>query len=196
VVLSTGMSVLNDISDAINVLVENGVEKEKITLLHCNSEYPTPMEDVNLLAMLTMKQTFDVNIGYSDHTLGIEIPIAATALGASVIEKHFTINNDMDGPDHKASLNPDELVAMVKAIRNIEKALGDGIKKVTVSEAKNKNIARKSIVAACEIKKGELFTEQNITVKRPGDGLSPMFWDNVIGSIAKKDFGTEEKIYL
>ncbi len=177
VILSTGMADLREIEDALNILTEAGTPKENMTVLHCNTEYPTPIEDVNLHAMLTIKEAFKVNVGYSDHTLGIEIPIAAVALGASVIEKHYTLDKDMDGPDHKSSLGPDELKLMIKAIRNIEKALGNGIKSPSSSELKNKRIVRKSIIASKDIKMRSLFTEENIAVKRPGVGISPMEWD-------------------
>lgn len=194
VILSTGMSTLGEIEDALNVLRENGTND--IVVLHCNTEYPTPMEDVNLKAMLTIKEAFKADIGYSDHTLGIEVPIAAVAMGASVIEKHFTLDKNMEGPDHRASLEPHELKAMIRAIRNIEKALGDGIKKPSKSELKNIKVARKSIVANCTIKKGEKFTEKNITVKRPGNGISPMRWDEVIGKVANKDYKEDELIEI
>lgn len=196
VILSTGMCEMSDISAAMNVLLKNGVQKNQITILHCNTEYPTPFEDVNLLAMQQIKKEFDVAVGYSDHTKGIEVPIAAVALGASVIEKHFTLDWNMEGPDHKASLEPDELKAMVSAIRNIEKSLGNGKKAVSESERKNIVIARKSIVAACPIKKGDVLTEDNLTVKRPGTGISPMQWEKVIGTKAIKDFAEEELISL
>ena len=197
VILSTGMATITEIKDAVKVLIDNGVSKNKITVLHCNTEYPTPMEDVNLRAMLHIQQEVGVAIGYSDHTLGIEVPIAAVALGATVIEKHFTLDKTLPGPDHKASLEPDELKAMVTAIRNIEKAGGgSGLKEVSTSEAKNKPIARKSIVASKSIKKGDFFTEKNITVKRPGTGISPMQWDDVIGKTAKKDFEEDDLIEL
>ncbi len=196
IILSTGMSDLNDIKDALELLVKSGTEKDKITVLHCNSEYPTPMQDVNLVAMNTIKSTFDVKVGYSDHTLGIEIPIAAVALGAQVIEKHFTLSRKMEGPDHKASLEPVELTQMVSSIRNIEKALGDGIKKATESESKNINIVRKSIFALTDIKKGELFTEQNLICKRPAKGLSAMKWVEVIGKRAGKDFKSDDLIEI
>ncbi len=192
VILSTGMSTISEIEDALSVLENGGVTE--ITLLHCNTEYPTPMEDVNLLAMLDLKETFGVPVGFSDHTLGIEADIAAVALGACVIEKHFTLDKNADGPDHKASLLPNELKAMVDAIRNIELALGDGVKKVSNSEQKNKDIARKSLVARHEIKKGEVFTKDNITVKRPGTGISPMKYYEVLGKIANKDFEEDECI--
>ena len=196
VIISTGMADLGEIESALNVLISSGTKKENITVLHCNTEYPTPIEDVNLKAMLTIRNAFNVKIGYSDHTLGIEVPIAAVAMGASVIEKHFTLNKNMEGPDHRASLEPEELNAMVRAIRNIEKALGNGIKKPSPSELKNKPIARKSIVAAKNIKKGEVFTEENITVKRPGNGISPMRWNEVSGRIAKRDFSADELIEI
>lgn len=197
VILSTGMANITEIKDAVKVLTDNGVSKDKITVLHCNTEYPTPMEDVNLKAMLHIQQEVGVAIGYSDHTLGIEVPIAAVALGATIIEKHFTLDKTLPGPDHKASLEPDELKAMVSAIRNIEKAVGgSGLKEVSISEAKNKPIARKSIVASKSIKKGDFFTEENITVKRPGIGISPMQWDGVIGKTAKKDFEEDDLIEL
>lgn len=196
VILSTGMCELSDIENAINVLVANGVSKDTITVLHCNTEYPTPMKDVNLKAMLEIKEKFGVEIGYSDHTEGIEVPIAAVALGATVIEKHFTLDKNMEGPDHKASLEPSELKAMVKSIRNIEQALGSGHKTISESERKNIEIARKSIVAAKDIKEGDIFTEDNITVKRPGNGISPMEWENVIGKVAKRNFQEEELIEL
>lgn len=197
VILSTGMATITEIKDAVKVLTDNGVSKDKITVLHCNTEYPTPMEDVNLKAMLHIQQEVGVNIGYSDHTLGIEVPIAAVALGASVIEKHFTLDKTLPGPDHKASLEPEELKAMVSAIRNIEKAIGgSGLKEVSKSEAKNKPIARKSIVATKAIKKGDLFSVENLTIKRPGTGISPMQWDEVIGKTAKKDFEEDDLIEL
>lgn len=197
IILSTGMANLSEIEDALNVILSAGMVKKSITILHCNTEYPTPMTDVNLLAMNQLKKEFGLAIGYSDHTLGVEIPIAAVALGATIIEKHFTLDNTLPGPDHKASLQPTELKAMVTAIRNIEKAIaGSGIKEMSESEAKNKDIARKSILAAAQIKKGEIFTENNIAVKRPGAGLSPMLWDQVIGKIAKKDFEIDEYIAL
>jgi N,N'-diacetyllegionaminate synthase len=197
IVLSTGMATLGDIEDALDVLMEAGTVRENMTVLHCNTEYPTPMQDVNLRAMLTIGAAFPgVQVGYSDHTLGIEVPIAAVAMGATVIEKHFTLDRNMEGPDHKASLEPDELKAMVKAIRNIEKAFGSGIKQASPSELKNKPIARKSIVAARDIKKGEEFTEENLTTKRPGTGISPMRWDEMIGRTAGKNYKTDEIINL
>ena len=196
VILSTGMSIMEDIKAAINVFVKHGTDKQQITVLHCNTQYPTPMQDVNLLAMQTIAKEFGVKVGYSDHTLGIEIPIAAVALGATVIEKHFTLDRNMEGPDHKASLEPDELKAMVCAIRNVEKALGSSEKTVSASESENKNVARKSIVAAKCIAKGALLTEENLTVKRPGNGISPMKWEEVIGKVAVRDFKEDELIEL
>jgi len=194
IVLSTGMSNLGEVEAALNVLTDNGLEREQITLLHANTEYPTPYRDVNLKAMLTLKEAFKTKVGYSDHSLGIEVPIAAVAMGAQVIEKHFTLDRTMQGPDHKASLEPRELKEMVTAIRNIEKASGDGIKKPSPSESKNIAVVRKSIVAASDIKKGEIFTEKNITAKRPGNGISPMKWDEVVGTIAEKDYKKDELI--
>ena len=196
IVMSTGMCDNQDIENAIRVLCENGANRQDITLLHCNTQYPTPFEDVNLLAMRTLADTFGVSTGYSDHTIGIEVPIAAVALGAKVIEKHFTIDRNMDGPDHKASLEPDELAAMVSAIRNIEKALGSGEKCASASETPNKAVARKSIVAKRHIKQGEIFTEDNLTVKRPGNGISPMRWNEVIGSTAQRNYFPDELIEL
>ena len=194
VILSTGMAIMGEIEYALNILKENG--SEDISVLHCNTEYPTPMKDVNLKAMNTIKEGFKVPIGYSDHTLGIEVPIAAVAMGATIIEKHFTLDKTMEGPDHRASLEPAELTAMVSAIRNIELALGDGLKKPSDSEKKNMNIARKSIVAKTPIKKGEMFTEDNLDIKRPGDGVSPMFWDKMVGTRANKDFNQDELIEI
>ena len=196
VILSTGMCELDDIQAALEVLIQSGLRKEQITILHCNTEYPTPYKDVNLRAMQEIKERFDVAVGYSDHTLGIEIPIAAVALGASVIEKHFTLDRNMTGPDHKASLQPDELKNMVTAIRHIEQALGNGHKTISPSEQKNLNVARKSIVAAKNIKAGELLSEQNLTVKRPGNGISPMRWNEVIGTRAVHDFNEDDLIEL
>ena len=194
-ILSTGMCDLQDVRAAVDALYKNGLSKDNLTLLHCNTEYPTPFEDVNLKAMDALRKEFGVEVGYSDHTKGIEVPIAAVALGASVIEKHFTLDRNMEGPDHKASLEPDELKAMVSAIRNIEKAVdGDGTKHVSESERKNITIARKSIVAACDIKKGEVFTEENLTVKRPGNGISPMRWEEVIGTKAIRNFSEDDLI--
>lgn len=192
IILSTGMAQMDEIETAVTILKEHGAGG--ISLLHCNTEYPTPMEDVNLRAMLTLKEKFGVRVGYSDHTKGIEVPIAAAALGAEIIEKHFTLDHNMEGPDHKASLEPDELKAMVDGIRNIEKALGSGIKTASNSEKKNIDIARKSIVARKKIVKGELFTEENLAVKRPGNGISPMKWYEVIGTKAVRDFEEDEMI--
>jgi len=196
VIMSTGMCEMMDIQNAMDVLFRYGIRKEQITLLHCNTQYPTPYQDVNLNAMVSIKHEFDIPVGYSDHTSGIEVPIAAVALGAKVIEKHFTIDRNLPGPDHKASLEPHELKAMVSAIRHIEQALGDGIKRVSDSEKANISVARKSIVAACPIKKGEPLTEENLTVKRPGTGLSPMLWDQVLGTFAIKDYEEEDLIQL
>lgn len=196
VILSTGMADLGEIEDALEILIESGVDRSNITVLHCNTEYPTPIQDVNLRSMLTIKNAFGVNVGYSDHTLGIEVSIAATALGATVIEKHFTLDKNMEGPDHSASLEPDELMMLVRGIRNTENSLGSPIKKPSASESKNKPIVRKSIIAARTIKKGESFTERNLCVKRPGTGISPMNWDNVINQIAKRDFLEDEIIDL
>ncbi|MFW2552968.1 N-acetylneuraminate synthase [Aliarcobacter butzleri] len=194
VILSTGMADIGEIEDALDVLIAAGTKKENITVLHANTMYPTPMEDVNLKAMVTIGNTFDVAFGYSDHTLGIEVDIAAVAMGACCIEKHFTLDKTMEGPDHKASLEPDELKAMVKAIRNIELALGNCIKKPSKSEIPNMKIARKSIVAKMNIKKGELLSENNLAIKRPGNGINPMRWDEIVGSIATKDYKEDELI--
>lgn len=196
IILSTGMSDIGEVEDAIDVLVKSGTGKNNIAILHANTEYPTPMEDVNLNAMLTIKQAFSVPVGYSDHTNGIEVPIAAVAVGAEIIEKHFTLDKNLEGPDHKASLNPGELFQMVKAIRNIEKAMGNGLKKPSKSEMANKLIARKSIIAAQDISKGEILTENNLITKRPGNGLSPMLWDHVIGKKATKDYHEDELILI
>ncbi len=196
IIISTGMASLEEIGEALDVLLSSGQTKKTITVLHCNTEYPTPMRDVNLKAMLQIGSVFDVKTGYSDHTLGIEVPIAAVALGAEVIEKHFTLDKNMEGPDHKASLEPGELTEMVRTIRNIEVALGSGEKKVTESEAKNKDIARKSIVASRRIEKGELFSDENLTTKRPGDGINPMRWLEVTGKVAERDFAEDEKIEI
>lgn len=192
IIMSTGICELKEIDFAIKLLIDNGAKD--ITLLHCNTEYPTPMEDVNLKAMLTLSNTFRLPVGYSDHTLGIEVPIAAAALGACVIEKHFTLDKNLEGPDHKASLDPEELREMVTAIRNIEAALGNELKKPTESELKNKDIVRKSIVARHKINAGEVFTEENITVKRPGNGISPAKWFDILGQKAKWDFEKDELI--
>ena len=196
VILSTGMCDMTDIDNAIQVLLKFGVTKEQITVLHCNTEYPTPMHDVNLNALKAIADKFEVNIGYSDHTKGIEVPIAAVALGATVIEKHFTLDKTMEGPDHKASLEPQELIAMTTAIRNIEMALGSGEKKVTSSEINNMSVARKSIVASRYIQVGDVLTESNLTVKRPGTGISPMLWENVLGTKATKSYQPDELIEL
>ena len=196
VILSTGMCEMDEIQEAINVLIESGTEKEKITVLHCNTEYPTPFRDVNLKAMCTIGEEFGVKIGYSDHTEGVEVCTAAVALGAEVIEKHFTLDKSMEGPDHAASLNPKELRTLVKSVRNIEESLGDGIKRPSDSEKKNIPIARKSIVAKKIIARGEILSPKNITVKRPGTGINPMKWHEVIGSIAIKNFNKDEFIVL
>lgn len=196
VILSTGMCEVEEVEAALQVLEQGGVKRSDVIVLHCNTEYPTPMADVNLRAMDDLRRSLGVEVGYSDHTKGIEVPIAAVALGATVIEKHFTLDKTMEGPDHKASLEPDELKAMVDAIRNIEQALGDGHKHVSPSERKNMDIARKSIVAARDIRKGEVLTEENITTKRPGNGISPMRWDSVIGTTAIRDFGYDELIEI
>jgi N,N'-diacetyllegionaminate synthase len=196
IILSTGMATLGEIEAALDVLEQVGTPRDRVTVLHCNTEYPTPMMDVNLRAMLTIGNALGVAVGYSDHTRGIEVAIAAAALGASIIEKHFTLNCNMSGPDHKASLEPAELRAMVVAIRNIELALGSGMKRPTASESANKLVARRSIVAARSIRAGELFSEINICAKRPGTGLSPMRWDEVLGRHAPRDFAADELITL
>lgn len=196
VIMSTGMSDLGEIEDALDILISSGAKKENITVLHCNTEYPAPMKDVNLKAMLTIRDAFKVDVGYSDHTLGIEVPIAAVTLGATVIEKHFTLDKNMEGPDHKASLAPDELKEMIKAIRNIEIALGNSTKKPSPSESKNKMIVRKSIVAKRDIKKDQILSEDNLAIKRPGTGISPMRWDEVIGKVAKRDFKEDDLIEI
>lgn len=196
VILSTGMSEIEEIEAAVSVLLKYGLQPDQITLLHCNTEYPTPMEDVNLKAMQELGKRFGMAVGYSDHTRGIEVPIAAVSLGATVIEKHFTLDRTMEGPDHKASLEPSELKAMIDAIRNIEKALGDGMKQVSASEHKNRSVARKSIVASRRIEKGEILTEDNLTVKRPGNGISPMLWEKVLGSKAIRTFEEEDLIVV
>lgn len=194
IVMSTGMCELTEVDDSIKLLRENGAEQ--ITLLHCNTQYPTPYSDVNLKAMSTLHDRYGVDIGYSDHTRGIEVPIAAVAMGARVIEKHFTLNRNMEGPDHKASLEPAELRTMVQSIRHIEEAIGDGRKEPTKSEKPNITIARKSIVAKRNIKKGEVFSEENLTTKRPGSGISPMRWNEVLGNVAVRNFGEDELIEL
>lgn len=189
VILSTGMATLDEIQDALNILKDC-----RVSLLHCTTEYPCPYEGVNMQAMNTMREKFNLPVGYSDHTKGIEIPVMAVSMGAAIIEKHFTLDKTMEGPDHKASLEPDELKSMVSAIRNVEKAFGNGAKEPQESEKKNIVIARKSIVAKCDIKKGETFTEQNLTCKRPGDGISPMRWDEILGTIAQKNYSEDELI--
>lgn len=196
VILSTGMATMDEIDAALSALERAGTPRERITVLHCTTEYPTPFGDVNLRAMLTIRDTFGVAVGYSDHTTGVEVAIAAVALGATMIEKHFTLDRNLPGPDHKASLEPDELKAMVAAIRNIEQALGDGIKRPTVVEIKNREAARKSVVASRTILAGEIFSESNLAVKRPGTGLSPMRWDDVVGRKAARSFMPDESIEL
>ena len=194
IVLSTGMANIGEVEAALNVLIQSGTQRENITILHATTDYPTKMQDVNLRAMKTIEQAFKVSVGYSDHTLGIEVPVAAVALGASMIEKHFTLDQSMDGPDHKASLEPEELKVMVKAIRNIEVALGDGIKRPSESEEKNISVVRKSLVATCDIKKGDIFSEKNLTVKRPGIGISPMRWNEMLGQVANKAYKADDLI--
>lgn len=196
VILSTGMANLDEVQDALEVLIKAGTSKVKITVLHATTEYPCPIDEVNLRAMQTIKNAFGVKVGYSDHTQGIEVPIAAVAMGACVIEKHFTLDRTMEGPDHKASLEPDELRAMVQAIRHIEQALGDGVKMPSMSEQKNIPIARKSILASRPIKMGETFTDNNLIVKRPGNGISPMRWDEIVGHKATRNFSADELIEL
>ena len=194
IILSTGMSTLNEIKTALEILQKAGTSKSLITVLHCTTSYPVPISDVNLLAMKTIKDEFEVEVGYSDHTLGIEIPIAAVALGASVIEKHFTLDRNLPGPDHKASLEPNELQEMIKTIRNVEQAMGDGIKKVMPTEAGNRDIVRKSIVVIKEIKKGDIFTSDNLSTKRPGNGISPLNWNLIIGKSSKHNYEIDELI--
>ena len=196
VILSTGMATMEEIGSALQILENSGTPKKSITVLHCTTEYPTPIPEVNLRAMISIRDNFGVKVGYSDHTLGIEVAIAAVALGATVIEKHFTFDRNLPGPDHKASLEPEELKSMVAAIRNIEVALGDGIKRLTPSEARNKPVVRKSLVASQAIKAGEAFSAQNITTKRPGTGISPMRWNEVMGRTALRDFVADELIVL
>lgn len=196
VIMSTGMSTLDEVATAVDILEKGGIRRSDITLLHCNTQYPTPMSDVNLRAMESLRSLGTGGVGYSDHTVGIEVPVAAAALGATVIEKHFTLDKSLPGPDHRASLDPEELTAMVKAIRNIELALGSPLKEVSDSERPNITVARKSIIAARDIRKGELLTEENITVKRPGNGLSPMLWDSVIGTRAIHDFTYDSLIEI
>jgi N,N'-diacetyllegionaminate synthase len=196
VIVSTGMATLGDVEAALEALCAAGAPRERITLLHCTTEYPAPMEEVNLRAMQSLRAAFGVAVGYSDHTPGIEIPIAAVALGATLIEKHFTVDRTLPGPDHKASLEPHELEAMVRSIRNVERALGDGIKRPTDSELRNRPIARKSIVARVNIARGEVLTSDKLGTKRPGTGLSPMLWDRVVGSVARRDYAPDELIEL
>jgi N,N'-diacetyllegionaminate synthase len=196
VIISTGMATLEDVRNAIAVFDTAGFPRDRLIVLHCTSDYPAPIKDVNLRAMLTLAREFGVKVGYSDHTEGIEIPIAATALGASVIEKHFTIDRSLPGPDHKASLEPDQLVAMVSAIRNINLAMGDGIKRPSPTELKNSLVVRKSLVAINPIKCGEIFNENNIGSKRPGTGISPMLLESVLGAVAKRDFNTDDLIEI
>lgn len=193
-ILSTGMSTMHEIKQALHYLEAAGQERHKITILHCNTEYPTPFKDVNLRAMLTIKDEFGISIGYSDHTMGIEVPIAAVTMGATVIEKHFTLDRNLPGPDQLASLEPSELIEMVKAIRNVEDAMGSDQKFPSESELKNKDIARKSIVASRTINKGDVFTDENLTAKRPGNGISPFEWDNLIGTQAKRDYIKDDLI--
>ena len=194
IILSTGMSNMGEVKNALDVLINSGTKKNNIIVLHANTEYPTPMKDVNLRAMVSIGKELDIKFGYSDHTLGIEVDIAAVAMGATCIEKHFTLDKNMEGPDHKASLEPDQLKEMVRAIRNIEIALGDGIKKPSKSEIPNIQIVRKSIVAKTVIKKGDVLNESNLAIKRPGGGLSPMHWDKVINTKAQKDYQEDELI--
>ena len=194
IILSTGMSNTKEINDALKVLIKSGINKDKITLLHCNTDYPSKFEDVNLSAMLSMKKMFDIRVGYSDHTLGIEVPIAATALGATIIEKHFTLKKNMNGPDHKASLEPYEFKEMVKCIKNISSSYGNGKKIPTNSEKQNIKLVRKSIFALTLINEGDYFSEKNITIKRPGNGLSPMMWNKLIGKKSKKKYKPDDLI--
>ena len=196
VILSTGMCDLAEVRQALDALVAAGAPPESVTVLHCNTEYPTPFEDVNLRAMQAMAEALGVAVGYSDHTPGIEIPVAAVALGATVVEKHFTLDRSLPGPDHAASLEPGELAAMVRAIRNVERALGDGVKRASPSELKNRSVARRSIVAARDIRAGEVLAPEMLAAKRPGDGVSPMRWDEVVGSTAVRDFARDEPIEL
>lgn len=196
VVISTGMSTLGEIESAIEVLERAGTSRQDIVVLHCTTEYPAPLHEVNLRAMNTIKVAFGVRVGYSDHTPGIEVPIAAFAMGAEVVEKHFTLDRSLPGPDHLASLEPPELKAMIAAIRNVEIAMGDGVKRPTAGEWKNRSVVRKSIVALRQIRAGEIFDDAALTTKRPGDGISPMCWDDVVGRIATRDFAADEKIEL
>ncbi len=194
IIMSSGMCTLEETKDALDVLIQAGTKKENITVLHANTQYPTPMKDVNLNAMITIKNELGVKVGYSDHTLGIEVDIAAVAMGASCIEKHFTLDKTMEGPDHKASLEPDELKAMVQSIRNIELALGSSVKKPSKSETPNMQVARKSIVAKCTIQKGEKFSEDNLAIKRPSSGINPMRWDEIVGTVSQRDYEVDELI--
>ena len=196
IIISTGMSNMDEIAAAINLLEVSGTARTKITVLHCTTAYPVPMQEVNLRAMQNIQSVFNVSVGYSDHTLGIEIPIAAVALGATVIEKHFTIDRNLPGPDHKASLEPAELMSMIDAIRNIEMAVGDGIKRLMPSETENLNVIRKSIVARNIIRGGQVISSKDLTTKRPGNGISPMRWEEIIGRVAKRDFFPDELIEL
>ncbi len=196
VIMSTGMSTLADVENALQVLYDKGCPRSEITLLHCTTQYPTPYTEVNLKAMLTLKEAFGVKVGYSDHTPGIEVALAATALGATVIEKHFTLDKSLPGPDHVASLNPEELAEMTAGIRHVAMSLGSSIKRVGMSEKRNMTAARKSIVAAVQIEKGEIFSSENLTVKRPGSGLSPMLWDKVVGRVATRRYHPDELIEL
>ena len=196
VVLSSGMASLHEVEVAIDVLERSGTPRKKITVLHCTSEYPAPMQDVNLRAMQSMQNTLGVEVGYSDHTIGIEIAIAAVAMGAKIIEKHFTLDRDLPGPDHKASLEPHELMGMVKSIRNLETAMGDGVKAPSATEMHNRAIVRKSLVASRRIRRGDLFSADNLAAKRPGTGISPMRWDEVIGTRSPRDFSKDELIEL
>ena len=195
-IMSTGMATLAEIEVALDVIQAAGTAKDKVTVLHCNTQYPTPMEDVNLLAMVSIRDALGVSVGYSDHTLGIEVPIAAVALGATIIEKHFTLDRSLPGPDHQASLEPGELTAMVASIRNVEQALGDGIKRPSRSESANLGVVRRSIVAAQSISAGEELTVLNLTVKRPGTGISPMRWEDVVGTFASRSFEPDDLIEL
>jgi len=196
IIMSTGMATLVEVKDALDILVQSGTKKKDIVVLHCNTAYPTPFKDANLLAMVKIRDVLGVEIGYSDHTRGIEAAIAATALGAVVIEKHFTLDRKMPGPDHKASLDPDELKRMVDAVRNVEEVMGSGVKQTSPSEKANIGVVRKSIIARVNIKKGEHFTERNLAVKRPGTGVSPMRWHAVLGRVAKKDFYQDDLITI
>ena len=196
VVMSTGMSNLKEIEDAVNILLNSGAKIGDLTILHCNTEYPTPFEDVNLSAMVSIREKLNIKVGYSDHTLGVEVPIAAIALGAEIIEKHFTLDRNLPGPDHAASLEPKELKNMIDCIKNIQVALGDGIKVASKSELKNITVARKSIVAKVNIKKGERFSEDNLTIKRPGTGLSPMKWNDLIDMLSNKNYNKDDLIEL